>query len=658
MSYGNLILRSGNCVGYWRLGELAGTTAFDRSGAGQNGTYSGGYTLGQAGAIADGTFAASFDGITGSVGKSGYDPFSGATGVTLEAWVKGDGAWSAGLEGVVNFGGSGCYLAVDNGFIKGSLVLGGTQRTLVGSGSVPQDGRFHHLVLTWAASNPMRLYLDGVLVGSSVSFLGPHSSAPDLLIGAALPGPSLLAGTIDEVAIYTRALTASEVAEHYQTRLDVRQFLQLTVANVDRTANWHYQGDIVADGIRFARRTGSSSPATVKLYDTIGAGGYRPDTGQFVGFFEDGSPVHAGFITDVDEGGLSDLDTGVLTTVMFTDYASCAARAPYTVTFPAGTHTLKQVLLNLVATPLAPFGITLNPFQVDGPTFATELVFVDIKVIDILNQLQTLTGYVWTITAAGVLAMSPAGTVSSGLAFGDATGNVMAPVKLRKTRSTSYANRVALQCGPAGIPAAPRSEAVTADGVASSWTFDVADGTPYTSAGGGGTINVGGVIKNSAAGDFTWTLDPSTATATLTLPAPPAFGTGIAFDRDINYPFKVIAQDSGLVAVEGPFPATYEDESILDVSTGVASVAALLARDSAEPWVVTVVARLSGAVVPFPGQTVDLDFAEREVAGTYMVLTVESGTDSEGKQIVTLECLEGTELQTDWLDYFKAIGRR
>ena len=49
-SYGQVVLAKGP-VGYWRLGEAGGPTAFDSSGNGNDGTYYGHPSFGQPGAI-------------------------------------------------------------------------------------------------------------------------------------------------------------------------------------------------------------------------------------------------------------------------------------------------------------------------------------------------------------------------------------------------------------------------------------------------------------------------------------------------------------------------------------------------------------------------------------------------------------------------------
>src|SRR5262249_54513852 len=82
--YSSVVLAD-NPIGYWRLGETSGPTAFDSSGLGHNGTYTGGVTLGVPGAIVDDpNTAARFNGSTGYVAVPG-GPFNMANNFTLEA---------------------------------------------------------------------------------------------------------------------------------------------------------------------------------------------------------------------------------------------------------------------------------------------------------------------------------------------------------------------------------------------------------------------------------------------------------------------------------------------------------------------------------------------------------------------------------------------
>jgi hypothetical protein len=64
--------------GYWRLGETSGNA----------GTYAGGVTLDQPGAIADVNAAARFDGVNDGVSVPDSNTLDMPSAVTVEAWVK------------------------------------------------------------------------------------------------------------------------------------------------------------------------------------------------------------------------------------------------------------------------------------------------------------------------------------------------------------------------------------------------------------------------------------------------------------------------------------------------------------------------------------------------------------------------------------------
>ena len=75
---------------------------------------------------------------------------------------------------------------------------------------IPLDGAFHHVAVT--KSGPaVRIYIDGVDRTGTVSTQTIVKNTSPINIGT---GTGLLAGTVDEAAVYPRALLASEVASH------------------------------------------------------------------------------------------------------------------------------------------------------------------------------------------------------------------------------------------------------------------------------------------------------------------------------------------------------------------------------------------------------------------------------------------------------------
>ena len=91
LHYSNEVMAD-NPIGYWRFSEAAGPTVADSSGNGNNGTYSGGVTLGQPGLPpgVPGDTAALFDGRTGRVVVSNSASLNPAS-ITMEAKVRWDG---------------------------------------------------------------------------------------------------------------------------------------------------------------------------------------------------------------------------------------------------------------------------------------------------------------------------------------------------------------------------------------------------------------------------------------------------------------------------------------------------------------------------------------------------------------------------------------
>jgi hypothetical protein len=84
-----------------------------------------------------------------------------------------------------------------------------------------RSNQWYHVVGTWDSTG-MKIYVNGQLDNSSTNTVALKNTTGDLQIGAQLDqifNPAYknfgFAGTIDEVAIYNRALTAQEIQNHY-----------------------------------------------------------------------------------------------------------------------------------------------------------------------------------------------------------------------------------------------------------------------------------------------------------------------------------------------------------------------------------------------------------------------------------------------------------
>jgi hypothetical protein len=213
-------------VGYWRLGEPPGTlSAKDEIGA-HDGLYQGTLTLGAPGATSDGDNAVHFS--KGSVQLGDIFDFANGAPFSLEAWVLADTLDSIYRNLLYKefigqpYGGWGIMAADapsdgNNGF---SLVL-----TTVDGGGVSTDfvtvppQQFFHMVVTFDGTSRCIVYLNGLQAGSTpCNVILPDTPEP-LVFGAnSEANGNFFIGTIDEVAIYDRVLSAEQAKMHYMAR--------------------------------------------------------------------------------------------------------------------------------------------------------------------------------------------------------------------------------------------------------------------------------------------------------------------------------------------------------------------------------------------------------------------------------------------------------
>jgi RHS repeat-associated protein len=201
-------------VGYWRLGEAAGTsTASDSSPSGITGTVVGGVTAGQPGTITGNT-AMTFDGSTGAI-DLGRDSRLQTTQFSVEGWFK---STSSATQVIYRWRYYGVDLHLENGHVKGFFFDSAATQYGATSPETFTDGSWHHAVTTYDGAM-LRVYVDGVERASLATTATPYF-VNDPAHGAAIGRDGngtvfYFNGSIDEVAVYPRALTASEVVDHY-----------------------------------------------------------------------------------------------------------------------------------------------------------------------------------------------------------------------------------------------------------------------------------------------------------------------------------------------------------------------------------------------------------------------------------------------------------
>ncbi|MFA6097659.1 MAG: LamG-like jellyroll fold domain-containing protein [Candidatus Paceibacterota bacterium] len=183
-------------VGIWHFDETSGTTASDSSGNNNSGTLTNGpvWTSGKSGN------ALQFDGVDDFVSM----PLAlNQNNWSIEGWINptvGDNA-----ENHV-FGSSGMQVWVVNGNMF-QFLMGGNYANYASL----SYGTWSHVVLV-ADSNGHYLYVNGILRGSGA---GTGNLGELIKIGSYKYGSANFNGSIDEVKIYSHALSASEVLAEY-----------------------------------------------------------------------------------------------------------------------------------------------------------------------------------------------------------------------------------------------------------------------------------------------------------------------------------------------------------------------------------------------------------------------------------------------------------
>ncbi|HET8909356.1 MAG TPA: LamG-like jellyroll fold domain-containing protein [Ktedonobacterales bacterium] len=211
-------------VSYWRLGEQSGSTALDSGGGGNNGTIYGGTTLGAAGAIAgDSNTAMTYDGATGFVGVPDRANLDITGDMTLEMWAR-PGVLNGSSQTVLqksnssSTAGPGWQYRISVGTTnqwKAAIYVGSTTYQVTDTTDVLRTSRWDYLVLVRSGST-LTFSVNNQNVGS-ISITGATNTSTGMLaFGRAGSFANFyLNGGIDEVAVYNKALSASQIQSHY-----------------------------------------------------------------------------------------------------------------------------------------------------------------------------------------------------------------------------------------------------------------------------------------------------------------------------------------------------------------------------------------------------------------------------------------------------------
>ncbi|MGH8529035.1 MAG: LamG-like jellyroll fold domain-containing protein, partial [Nevskiales bacterium] len=234
--------------------------------------------------------AFSFDGVDDSVALGNPTNLQLSDAITVDAWIRPDSAagfkytiakWQAG-----GGGGSSWLLAI-NGDSPRAFVLGngGDGFTEVQAGSLPTgpSAPFSHVAMTYSATDALRLYVNGVQVGTGGESVGtmanPTSQAVNLGSASVGGAGEFFAGALDEVEIFNRALTATEIKEIYDAGVNGK--CSTCTPLPDNAVAW-YRGEGDATDVVGGNNGTLINGATATGDGIVGQAFELNGTGQFV----------------------------------------------------------------------------------------------------------------------------------------------------------------------------------------------------------------------------------------------------------------------------------------------------------------------------------------------------------------------------------------
>jgi hypothetical protein len=185
------------------LDEGSGTTVMDDSGLGNHGTISGAtWTAGRFGQ------ALSFNGWnTYATAGTKNIPAIGSP-MTLAFWLYVPGVTSN-VQNALVLANTSAAAAIQAGIVNARVSVWSCGGNILIADGTPLPGAWHHYAYTYDGTTNC-LYLDGTKVAESTT-RGPSAPVTSVTLGRWVSGSEYLNGRIDEVRIYNRALTASEV---------------------------------------------------------------------------------------------------------------------------------------------------------------------------------------------------------------------------------------------------------------------------------------------------------------------------------------------------------------------------------------------------------------------------------------------------------------
>lgn len=322
-------------VGQWSFDgkDISGTTAYDRYGI-YNGTITNATkTIGKIGQ------ALNFDG-NGDYVKlpmEFYSTVSGGDEITMSGWFKGSR-----IQSMIRLQPTGVvYITLGWGTTNPMAIIstdGGTGGIYI-DGNV-QDGKWHHVVLDWKrnTTNGFKIYVDGVVTNqrnSANNALPTLTSVNSGYIGSYVGTSEFTNGIVDDVRIYNRALSVSEIKQLYNLGLEkVNASQNTTGGTLDSglVALWSFDGKDISGATVYDRSSSGNNGTITGATKTIGK------IGQALNFDGD-----ADYIDSTDTNFSS--GTNPLTMAMWFKTKKSFSSVSYDIAFRYGNDSSTQMAI-------------------------------------------------------------------------------------------------------------------------------------------------------------------------------------------------------------------------------------------------------------------------------------------------------------------------
>ena len=132
---------------------------------------------------------------------------------TIEAWFK---TTSTSVVYIASYGQESNDLSFNVGVGPTQIVLSTTFDDHTWNTHTLNDGNWHYIVITYDGQNATA-YVDGQSLGAQSYPTGLNTQSTGLTVACSIDGYyACFTGDLDEVALYSKVLTATQVTAHYR----------------------------------------------------------------------------------------------------------------------------------------------------------------------------------------------------------------------------------------------------------------------------------------------------------------------------------------------------------------------------------------------------------------------------------------------------------